>query len=109
MKRIFICLFLLCAALAPAQTTTQDGALVTTVIGKRRTASITSVNASGSVAAGAKSITFIFSLDFTGTVAGGAFTGAADTSITITAPGADTLSAVAYTVTAGSIRIVEVQ
>jgi hypothetical protein len=74
-----------------------------------RTPTISSASTSGSVTAGARKITFIFSSDFTGTVLGVAFTGANDTYVNIDAPGNDTLTAVAYTVTAGSVRILKVQ
>lgn len=71
---------------------------------------ITLATTSGTVAARAKSVTFIFSSDFVGTVKGVAFTGAADSSITLNTPQpGDVLSSIAYTVTAGSVRIVRTQ
>lgn len=74
----------------------------------QRSVTSSSVNTGGTVAAGAYSITFIFSSDYTGNVDGVAYDGANDATITVTAPGSDTLDAVAYTVTTGTLRIVKV-
>lgn len=79
------------------------------VASTQRTPSITTATASGSVPAGARKLTFIFSNDFAGSVLGSTFSGTNDASVTIDAPAGDTLAAVAYTITAGSLRIVEVQ
>lgn len=75
------------------------------LLGASRTPAIASVSSSGSVAAGKKVVDFIFSSDFTGTVLTVAFAGANDSVISFEAPPGDTLAAIAYTVTAGSIRI----
>lgn len=65
---------------------------------------------SGSVPARTKQVTFIFSATFTGTIAGSAFAGwaGADVPLTITAPDGDTLDAIPYTVTTGTLKIVRV-
>lgn len=72
------------------------------------TASVSSLAADGSVAAGARSVTFIFSSDFTGTIAGGAFAGATDASVDFVGPLGSTLGAIAVTVSAGTVRIAKV-
>lgn len=77
--------------------------------GTQRTPTISTASSTGTVAAGAKKLTLVFSSDFAGTVLGAAFSGAADKSIDLNAPDNDTLAAVAYTVSAGSIRIIKVQ
>jgi len=67
---------------------------------------ITTVSASGTVAAGFRKVTFIFSADFAGTVLGATFDGATDASLSLEAPVGSVLAAVAYTRSAGSIRII---
>jgi hypothetical protein len=75
-----------------------------------RTASIATATTSGTVAAGARTLTFIFSANFTGTLLSGTFSGATAASVTINAGGqADTLAAVGYVVTTGTLQILEVQ
>ncbi len=74
----------------------------------QRTPAITVATASGSVAAGTRKMTMIFSSDFTGTVLGASISGVNDRSLTIDAPARDTLAAIAYTITAGNIRIITV-
>jgi hypothetical protein len=64
---------------------------------------------SGTVTAGCRGITFIFSADFTGTVAGKTFAGATDYSYSPPIQTGDTLAAIAYVVTTGNVRIVEVR
>lgn len=64
---------------------------------------------SGTVLAGCRGVTFIFSPDFTGSVAGKTFTGATDASYSPPIQTGDTLAATAYIVTTGNIRIVEVR
>src|SRR3954468_240330 len=66
-----------------------------------------SVSASGTVSAGCRMITFIFSSDFVGRVDGLAYTGAADASTTKWPIGEHVYRAIAYTRSAGSIRIKE--
>ena len=73
--------------------------------GKSVTPAIANVSSSGTVAAGARSLTFIFSPDFAGTILGVAFAGGVDDDFTISTSGRDYLTAVAYTVTAGSLKI----
>jgi hypothetical protein len=60
--------------------------------------------ASGSVTAGARALTFIFSADFTGTMDGGAVSGASLESFNYFVPAGCTLPAIPYTVTAGSLQ-----
>lgn len=72
-----------------------------------RTLTSTTVSASGTVAAGALFAEFIFSSDFAGTVNGNTFSGATDSmwqTPPLSRPG-DTLPAIAYTRSAGSIRL----
>lgn len=77
--------------------------------GVQRTVAIATVSTSGSVAAGARSVEFLFSSDFAGTVDGETFAGATDYSLgPLVAPQGDTLGAIAYTRSAGSIRIVTI-
>lgn len=64
-----------------------------------------SAGAGGTVPAGKKYVEFIFSADFTGTVLGDAFVGTTDYSVPFEATGNNTLAAIAYTRTAGSVRI----
>ncbi len=52
-------------------------------------------------------MTFVLSTDFVGTILTVAYTGSTQ-SITLTAPENDTLAAIAYTVTAGSMDIVKI-
>ena len=74
----------------------------------QRNASIYSVNIDGTISAGSRRVTIIFSSDFTGTILSAPFIGANDSSITFDAPGDDTLEAIDYTITAGSLRIVTI-
>lgn len=67
---------------------------------------IETVTATGYVRAGTRSLIFIFSSGFTGTIQGAAFAGSTDASINIPVMKGDTLNDVYYTVTAGSMRIV---
>lgn len=99
------------AATAAKQDTgnTSLATIATNTTTAERTPTITTASSSGTVSAGARKLTFIFSADFSGTVLGAAFEGATDTAITIDAPSGDTLAAVAYTRSAGSVRIVKVQ
>lgn len=68
----------------------------------------TEITASGNIAAGAHSHVIVFSSDFTGTIAGLAYDGANDASITLAAPFKDTLPAIAVVVTTGSLRVTSV-
>jgi len=87
-----------------------DGTITATVsgAGTQRTQTITLLTTSGTIAAGARGLTLIFSTDFTGTVGGVAFNGANDSSFTFPIPSGDTIGAVSYVVTTGSIRAVKV-
>lgn len=94
---------------APIKVDSSGNILVaSTGAGAQRAPTITTASASGSIAAGSRKNTLIFSGDFTGSVLGVAFSGAVDGSLTIDAPSGDTLAAIAYIVTAGSIRIITV-
>lgn len=66
------------------------------------------MSASGTIAAGHKSIDIIFSSTFTGSLGGVAFAGATDTAIELKATSGDTLGSIAVAVSAGSIRVVTV-
>lgn len=65
------------------------------------------------IKAGCSSVTFIFNSSFVGTIQGAAFTGSTDSSVFIPAngsgPGINRLSDVYFTITAGSLRVVEVR
>lgn len=75
--------------------------------GTARTVAIATVSTNGSVAAGKRGIEFIFASDFVGTIDGDAFTGANDASWSAPAlQGNDTYAALAYTISAGSARLV---
>lgn len=67
------------------------------------------VSSSGSTRDQVRGVTFIFSSDFSGTVGGITFSGATDSSFTPPIPPNDTFGPIAYTVSAGSIRIMYVQ
>lgn len=71
--------------------------------GTVRTAALTAAVASGSVTAGAKSVSFSSSSDFAGTIGGAAF--GASQALVFAADGADTIGAIAYTRSAGTLYI----
>lgn len=75
--------------------------------GAVQTVTSSAVTAGGTVAAGARSVMFIFAPDFVGTVDGVAYNFANDSSISLSAQDNDTLEAIAYTRSAGTLRIVE--
>ena len=81
------------------------GITTTPGTGTTRTPAFTAATSSGTVTAGAKSVTFIFSTDFAGTILGTTIDLSTMGSITFTAPSGDTLSAIAYTRSAGTIYI----
>lgn len=74
----------------------------------QRTATTTLAVADGSSAAGARSVIFGVSSDFSGTIDGIAVDPAQFASVPYVAPDGDTLDAVAYTVAAGSLLIVRI-
>lgn len=80
------------------------------LVGVSRTPAITTVTDSSAspVAAGAKYVGFIFSSDFAGAITGAPYAGPADASQDFTAPPGDTLAAIGYTITAGTLRIVTI-
>lgn len=71
--------------------------------GTTRTASLTAAVANGSVAANCKSVSFSSSSDFAGTIAGATF--GASQALVFAADGADTIGAIAYTRSAGTLYI----
>lgn len=89
--RIFLCLLLLAATSLSAKTVEPVGVTKTT---------------SGTVAAGARGVLFVFSSDFTGTINGVAWAGSADSYYQPPIQAGDTFAAIAYTVTAGTVRII---
>jgi hypothetical protein len=101
MKKLLLILVVLFCAIAEPQAQITSGGIATPTIA--------SVTESGTIAAGAKSLTFVFSQDFTGTVLGVAFVGTTDSRISLDAPAGETLTAVVYTVTAGSFRLIKIQ
>ena len=67
---------------------------------------LTVVSTSGSIAAGARYVEFIFTANFTGTIKTVAFAGANDAVYSLPIlPGVQTYPAIPYTVTAGSMRM----
>jgi len=72
--------------------------------GVQRTLTSSAATASGSLAAGAKSIAIVTSSDFSGTINGAAFPAFASFNVSVDAP-ANTLPAVAYTRSAGTLYI----
>lgn len=77
--------------------------------GTERAVTITDFTANGTVAAGAKMVAFSFSADFVGSVAGRAIDNTGGNPIgslaAIYAPPGDTLGAIAYTRTAGTLTV----
>lgn len=71
--------------------------------GTVRTAAVTVATGNGSVTAGKKSVSINSSSDFSGTVTGAALP--ASGVVTFAADGADTIGAIAYTISAGSLTI----
>lgn len=101
MKRTILILAICLAFLvnAPAQTSTQ-GQRVTQV-------ELKSTGQNGSTLNTASQVTFIFRASYTGNVGGIAFT-SADVPLTIRAENGSTLRAVPFTVTAGTLVVVQV-
>jgi len=79
-----------------------SGALVQ-LSGTVRTPLCSEATASGSTASGVKSVTFVASSDFSGTLLGQTF--AASASFTFTAPPGDTLGSIGFTRSAGTLYI----
>lgn len=95
MKRLMILMVCFLAALAQAKEVDIAGGVTATT--------------SGTTTKGLRGVTFIFSSDFTGSVAGMTFTGTTDSSYSPPVQSGDTLSAIAYVVTTGNIRIIPVR
>lgn len=62
----------------------------------------------GSTTAGKRSVTFILSSDFAGTINSATYAGTADAVVQFEAPVGTKLSAISWTRTAGSLRIIEI-
>lgn len=78
--------------------------------GITRTPSIASLTGTSSITAGARSATLYLSSNFAGTVAGGTVSGAVTNVLTIKADGqADTLAAIPYAITTGTITALTVR
>lgn len=73
--------------------------------GSEITPTMTLVTTSGSVAAGSRALTFVFSADYTGTVLGASIDGASTSSFNFPIPSGYTLGEVEYTVSTGNILI----
>ena len=73
-------------------------------VGVQRTLASSAVTTDGTVSAGAKSVSFVTSSDFSGTINGAAFLASASKNIAPISP-ADTIAAIPYTVSAGTIYI----
>lgn len=69
----------------------------------------TTATTSGTITAGARALLFVFSSDFTGTISGVAWSGATDASYSPPVQTGDTFAAITYTVTTGSVRIIQVR
>lgn len=72
--------------------------------GVQRTLTSSAVTTDGTVSAGAKSVSFVTSSDFSGTINGVAFPVSASKNVAPISP-ADTIAAIPYTVSAGTIYI----
>lgn len=81
--------------------TTPSGSPEATLAGSNKTAS-------GSISAGKQSVTFMPSSDFVGTIAGVSFPGASWQVVPFQAPFGKTLPAIAYTISAGSLNVIEI-
>lgn len=77
---------------------------------KELTVDVVNTTSSGSVLARAQQVTFVFSATFTGTINTVSMDWAAGGTLTVKADQAgDTLGAITYTVTAGTLHIIRVQ
>ena len=86
--------------------TTQLASLLTnTPAGVQRTLTSTVATTGGTVALGAKSVSFTFSADYAGSVNGATIDPSVTGSKSFSAPGQDTLPAIVYTCTAGSVTV----
>jgi len=72
--------------------------------GVQRTLTSSAPTSGGTVSAGAKSVSFVTSNDFSGTINGAAFPTSAAKNVTPTSP-ADALPAIPYTISAGTLYI----
>lgn len=72
--------------------------------GSQRTLNSSAQTTSGSVSAGAKSVSFVTSTDWSGTINGAAFPASASKNLSVI-NSADTLPAIAYTRSAGTLYI----
>ena len=95
------------AAKQDAQITAEQ-AILAALTGVVRTPAFTAATSSGTVAAGAKSVIFNFSPDFTGTILGTTVDLNAMGGIPFTAPSNDTLGAIIYTRSAGTLYITSI-
>lgn len=77
--------------------------------GVRRTPAVDVVTTSGTFAEGAKSVALAISTDFSGTILGAPFSGATQGGLDYTTDGADTIDAIPYTISAGSIYIISLR
>lgn len=78
-------------------------------VGKQLAVTVTAYTSGATVAAGSRGLGILFSSDFVGTVAGGAYNGATDNAQSFRPSGNDTLGAVVITCTAGSFRVVDMR
>ena len=85
---------------------TPSGAIVTAVDTTERTPTKTTVSTSGTIAAGAQSVTMKTSLNFSGTIL--TDVASPDYTYTFSVNNGDTLAAIAYVVTTGSIEIIKI-
>jgi hypothetical protein len=100
MKIFFLVITLFVAAIAPLradQFTQRNTTLETRTTGQN-----------GSTHDGCRTVIFIFHASFTGTVGGQAFT-SSDVPLRLEAQSQDTLRAIPFTVTAGSVVVVEIR
>jgi hypothetical protein len=73
-----------------------------------RSATINTISGSGTIAAGAHSIEFIFSTGFAGTIDSGSFLGSVDASLELKAGDGSYLSSLNYNITSGTARLVKI-
>lgn len=86
------------------RTATATGGGGSGTAGAQRVLTSTASTSSGTVTAGAKSVSFVTSSDWSGSINGASFPASASKNISVISPG-DTLPAIAYTRSAGTLYI----
>lgn len=87
---------------------TSDGSLAVSFNATQLTPTISDISTSGTISAGCKGLTFVFSPTFVGSVLGSSILGSVLQTLTIPIPPGSTLGSVAYTCTSGSMQAIQV-